>query len=666
MDALEALSSLNTGIHGEPPRRQRQKSGLSFTFLKKLGLQLGVQAHKCTRLLAVISGKEDAALRGVLAGQLQQLGRLLEDNPRPDEGPLFRRLGHATGRQDEADQYFQYSASSEVRLNQAGQDRAFIISKAAGRYFFQTAGLFPRINHCLQQLDSSNRASLTAVSARIRQLIMSCPLPEALQDGLAHELHALFSLPKQTTLALFPRVHSEDGQRSSFAGLIPPLRQIDRQEPEAMAQAYKKILASLYSPQSLAYMEARGLRHEGTGLSALCVPECAVFAVVRSNNNTLFTAAARMKTKLQRRHGNDLPAPLLQGSSGSTGIAAGKVQIIRNLDDIDTLPEDRVAVLAKARVDWVLLLPRIAALIVEEEMDAGGHTHSLITLAREFGLPLVCGLAQADSILQEGMQVTVDAGQGLVYAGLIDNLVRNAPPRPRSTANSPVAQALTALCELSGACHDPKHTLPSLSQSPASGCTTLPTLLDLILACRLRAIQTLLRHSSRGGILQLAPSLTFSCYDMDGLLPGQGNSGQMLAVESLHAPLLRLLWQGMSEELELHPDRIATLDCSRLKNSVLLGRKCCTVQFAAQDFLIHLTAEQDRHEQHSRFMLLLEDGRAGGRPKRLQLIANRLTAHGLQVQASDTSLRMVNTRTDSQRVEQNLHLLGALIIQALA
>ena len=708
LEALEALASLRADIKEDSAHWQGP--GLSFTLLKKHCLQLGVQAHKCTRLLAMISGKDDTALQNILAGQLQALDRLLDDHPQPENKALFRRL--AAGWQGAAGGYVQQPSCPEIRLDQNKIYPAFIIERAAGWHFFHAAGLFPRINHALQQLDSNSWESLTAVSVKIQQLIMASPLPADMQDGLEHEVQVLFFPEVTPNLALIPQVHSEDGSRSSFAGLFPVLRPIDWRKAGKTEHAYKQVLASLYTPQCLAYMEARGLRHERSRLSVLCIPENAILAASCSNRQASATtntdphaAFAAVRTGKNQPQLAGGPNRLLESCSGSAGIAAGKVRIICNLADTESAPKSSsrsemvsrwqgkydagtqeilrrgfsaantdsaltwnwsqrtVAVVSQASMDWVVLLPRIVALIVEERV-AEDCPHPLLYLAREFGLPVIYG--RAASSFCDGMPVTVDAAHGAIYAGIIESLVQNASLRPRGTADSPVEKTLATLCQLTGADHAPGCKLPPLSTASATNCATM---LDLILWCRFRAVQTLLDHSSPNGILRLTPGFRFFTYDINGLSSENIKNEQHLSIDTLidtlTAPLLQPLWQGMAQEVELKAGRIGALDPSHLKNSVLLGSKCCTLQFVHADFFLYLRTEVDRQGQNFRLVLLLEDGRIDG-ADRLPLLASRLASHGLKVQVSGRSLRAISTGTKHPRFEHDLHFLGALTIQALA
>lgn len=650
LEALEALSRLLNSESGQLSFGQEPR--LSFALLKKHALQLSVQAHKCTRLLTTITGKEDAALRAALSGQLKQIGQLLEDNPLPENEALFRRL--PAGWQATVGQYLQQEFCSTLRLEQAQPCQPFTLTTAAGWYFFHKAKLFPRINHSLQQLDNTSWASLTAVSAKIQHLIMTCPLPDTLRDGLNAELRHLFSQHETHSFALFPQVHSEDGKRSSFAGLCPALRQIAAREAGAVEEAYKHILASLYAPQSLAYIETKGLRHERTGLAVLCLPESAICAEARCSQQMAVK-------KINGLQSADAPNPLWKGYSGSAGLAAGTVHMIRSLADTGSLPEQVIAVVPQASMEWTPLLPRIAALLIEA--DCG--LHPLLSLAREFHLPVVSGPQGACSLLHDGMPVTVDATHGLVYAGIIKALVEKATPRPNSRAGSPAAKTLRTLCAVAGVSPVTTGTLPLVNAADASGCSTM---LDLVFWCRFRAAQALLQYMPPKGAVCLSPSLCFEYYDIEGVVPADASDNEALVQEvqeAADALLLQPLWRGMRQQVELESERIAALNGSTLKNTVLLGPKYCTLQLAGADFLLCLMADADDHGRYFHLMLWLEDTRPRA-AERLSLLAPLLQSHDLTVQATQNCLRAFSIRKDRHGFENDLHFLGTVTIQALA
>ncbi len=107
------------------------------------------------------------------------------------------------------------------------------------------------------------------------------------------------------------------------------------------------------------------------------------------------------------------PQPLLRGLGASPGLAVGTVRVVRSPDEGGELQPGEILVAPMTTPDWVPLMRRVAAIVT----DGGGMTSHAAIVSRELGLPCVVGARQATSTLRDGMLVTVDASEGVVYEG---------------------------------------------------------------------------------------------------------------------------------------------------------------------------------------------------------------------------------------------------------
>ena len=109
---------------------------------------------------------------------------------------------------------------------------------------------------------------------------------------------------------------------------------------------------------------------------------------------------------------------LTGGETVQTGIAAGRVVHVSE-DDLDQFPHGAVAVARQAspRLSGVL---RRASAVVTEIGTSIGH---LATIARELRIPAIFGASGATERLPQGVEVTVDAGEKIVYRGIIESLL---------------------------------------------------------------------------------------------------------------------------------------------------------------------------------------------------------------------------------------------------
>lgn len=111
------------------------------------------------------------------------------------------------------------------------------------------------------------------------------------------------------------------------------------------------------------------------------------------------------------------------GETAQAGVAVGRIVRVRE-DAIEEFPLGAVAVARAASPRLSPVLRRAAALLTETG-SAVGH---LATIAREMRVPALFGVPDALRLLPEGQEITVDAGEGVVYRGAVEPLLRQYVP----------------------------------------------------------------------------------------------------------------------------------------------------------------------------------------------------------------------------------------------
>jgi len=104
---------------------------------------------------------------------------------------------------------------------------------------------------------------------------------------------------------------------------------------------------------------------------------------------------------------------ILSGLGSSPGIATGIVRIVHGMQDISKVQQGDILVTVMTSPDLVPAMAKSAAIVTNE----GGLTSHASIVGREMGLPVIVGTKDATHVLKDGMQVTVDAYAGKVYAG---------------------------------------------------------------------------------------------------------------------------------------------------------------------------------------------------------------------------------------------------------
>ena len=110
---------------------------------------------------------------------------------------------------------------------------------------------------------------------------------------------------------------------------------------------------------------------------------------------------------------------LCEGRAIGQKVGQGKVRLIKDASEMDTVQEGDVLVTDMTDPDWEPVMKRAAAIVT----NRGGRTCHAAIIARELGIPAVVGCGNASSVLHEGQEVTVSCAEGdtgLIYEGILN------------------------------------------------------------------------------------------------------------------------------------------------------------------------------------------------------------------------------------------------------
>jgi pyruvate, water dikinase len=120
------------------------------------------------------------------------------------------------------------------------------------------------------------------------------------------------------------------------------------------------------------------------------------------------------------------PAPLKgykvlidRGLIACKGIGTGIAYLVHKEEDLDNLPERAVLVAKHISPKFVTVMNKAAAILT----DAGRPTEYMVPLARDFKVPAILNTKIATKSIRNGMEVTVDAINGNVYEGRVDEII---------------------------------------------------------------------------------------------------------------------------------------------------------------------------------------------------------------------------------------------------
>jgi len=141
----------------------------------------------------------------------------------------------------------------------------FAITTNGYHYFIENNDLRPQIDTLLAQVDIESHHSLQHVSKSLMELIRKAEVPRDLESEIHNAVDAWQQNNRRIEVAVRSSAVNEDAE-FSFAGQYDTLLHITR---DNITSAYKEVLASKYSPESISYRIRRGLGDEETAMSVL-------------------------------------------------------------------------------------------------------------------------------------------------------------------------------------------------------------------------------------------------------------------------------------------------------------------------------------------------------------------------------------------------------------
>ena len=159
---------------------------------------------------------------------------------------------------------------------------------------------------------------------------------------------------------------------------------------------------------------------------------------IDERNDKIWVLQARPETVWSRRNKQpssaaaeqlpDTPRKVItKGLPASPGRVSGRAHVILDPAMIDTFKEGGILVTEMTAPDWVTAMKKAKAIIT----DAGGMTCHASIVSREMGIPCIVGTKSrgtpGTAAIRDGAEITVDATNGIVYDGLVNDLVVKPP-----------------------------------------------------------------------------------------------------------------------------------------------------------------------------------------------------------------------------------------------
>lgn len=239
------------------------------------------------------------------------------------------------------------------------------------------------------------------------------------------------------------------------------------------------------------------------------------------------------------------PLLIREGAVAYPGIGCGPAFHVHSEEDLMNFPEGAVLVATHSSPTLVMAMKKARAILT----DVGSVAGHMASLAREFEVPTMLDTKIATAIIPTGMEVTVDSFSGMVYQGIVPELLALQKTAESPMKKTPVYEALRKVAGL----------IASLTLTDPKAPTFAPEF------CRtLHDIGRLVHELSYGEMFQIGESvsgnesfaikleaaipLDLYIIDLGGGIAPDKEHVKRVRVEDVSSVPLRALLRGMTHE----------------------------------------------------------------------------------------------------------------------
>jgi pyruvate,water dikinase len=276
----------------------------------------------------------------------------------------------------------------------------------------------------------------------------------------------------------------------------------------------------------------------------------------RDADGTLYVLQTRrLKLAAASAPARDLPEllrhyPVIMRACGHVacrGVASGRAYVVTSDADLDGMPTGAILVARRASPRFVRVMPRVSAILT----DIGAPTGHMAALAREFRVPTIVDCGDATTCVGSGQEVTVDADDGVVYAGRVEGLLQHQLVEETGFEDAPEYRLLRRLL---------RRVTPLQLVDPASDdfrAERCHTLHDVVRFAHEKAVEELIGLHESGRVFGAEAArrvdselpLNLRVIDIGGGIDGSAlaqSPGKPVKPEAIRSTPMRAMWAGLT------------------------------------------------------------------------------------------------------------------------
>ncbi|PKN40299.1 MAG: pyruvate, phosphate dikinase [Deltaproteobacteria bacterium HGW-Deltaproteobacteria-18] len=348
--------------------------------------------------------------------------------------------------------------------------------------------------------------------------------------------------------------------------------------------------------------------------------------------------------------------PLLCGGQpAALGVASGVVYSVQSDHALDDIPKGAILVARQTSPAYVAAMGKVAGIIT----DIGSTTGHMASVAREFGIPTLVDVGRATHLLAHGTEITLDATNGVVYAGRVQEILSERRP-VNLMKGSPVYKSLQEALKFIIPLNLVDPLMPNFAPG---GCQTLH---DIIRFCHEVAMSEMFRlsdelPSAKSPAHELRTGLPFRIflYDLgDGVVSRE--HAPTVGPEELLCEPLKAILTGMThpevagDQADANPEAASYAVVSRnyVNFSGRLGNHFATIDSYAGPLI---------NDNYITFSFKGGAAEYVQRVRRATLLAGILRRLGFRVSQNGDALKAEIRKYDESRFLDRLTTLGRLL-----
>lgn len=364
------------------------------------------------------------------------------------------------------------------------------------------------------------------------------------------------------------------------------------------------------------------------------------------------------------------------GHAASSGAGAGAVYKPQGEDGLGQTPWGAVLVTRHAPPHYATVMGRLSGLITE----TGSPASHLASVAREFGVPMLVNVKDADKKLDSGDEVTIYACGLNVYQGRHQEIVDHDCLKKDPVENSPLQRKLRYMVSFISPL---SLTDPEAENFSPQGTRSLH---DILRFCHENAVRSMFtigekRLRKTGGAKKLISGLPMLFYVLDvggGLSQGSASLKQVSHENIISLPMLALLkglkhpgitWGGFTHFNWEEYDRIVMAGGIISAESAMLASYAVishdylnlNLRFGYHFVILDTLCSKDPRTNHIRFRFAGGGAELEKRSLRADFLQGVLRRLGFEVSQKSDLVDAYLSGESSPAIEKSLDMLGRLL-----